>query len=135
MDLQQEAGVVGADGDTHGHERNGSLTWSGPIPELRAAIGQHEAAGGLGSDMSFVGHTRGYVVLGPLHIASAVLILAGVSKVANPAAARGALGVLGMRWPAALVRMLGAAEVGLGVVVIVRGGRAPAALLAGAYLA
>ena len=71
----------------------------------------------------------------PTWMFAALLLIAGVAKIAKPAATGAAL--QGARLPsdARLVRLLGLGEVGLAVAVLFVGGWLPAALLAAAYAA
>lgn len=71
---------------------------------------------------------------GPYLVAAGLLVLAGGSKIAAPSSASRALASL--HWPASrhLVRLLGVAEVGLGLAALVAGGRVPASLVALAYV-
>jgi hypothetical protein len=70
----------------------------------------------------------------PLIVAAALLVLAGAPKVLRPRNTVGALRSVGVRVPAALVRLGGAAEAALGATVLLSGGRIPAALVAVSYL-
>ncbi len=66
-------------------------------------------------------------------VACALLVLAGVSKLRSPLAARQALRVLGVGVPAVAIRVLGAGELGWGVLAVLRPGPVPAAGVAVAY--
>jgi uncharacterized protein YjeT (DUF2065 family) len=78
-------------------------------------------------------HPSASVASGPLVVVSLVLIAAGVAKALRPAPARQALGSIGLTVRADLIRVLGAAEVALGVSAAWCGGPVPAALVALAY--
>ncbi|HEY8547667.1 MAG TPA: MauE/DoxX family redox-associated membrane protein [Acidimicrobiales bacterium] len=71
---------------------------------------------------------------GALGAAALLLVVAGAAKVADPSRTAGALRALG--WPSSpwLVRAAAAAELLLGLVVLVVGGRVPALLVAASYL-
>jgi uncharacterized membrane protein YphA (DoxX/SURF4 family) len=77
-------------------------------------------------------------MIGALCAAAAVLLLwSGAAKLARPAAtARMLADVLGHRWPArrTTARLVGLAEVTVGVTVLVTGSRVASAALAGCYL-
>jgi hypothetical protein len=66
-------------------------------------------------------------------ILSAVVAVAGVWKLAQPAAAHAALRTLGLSVPPIAVRALGLAELAVGIVAVAIGGRLAGALLAVAY--
>ena len=63
-------------------------------------------------------------------VACALLVLAGVSKMRSPLAARQALRELGVGVPPILIRVLGAGELGWGVLAALRPGPVPAAGIA-----
>ncbi len=67
------------------------------------------------------------------HVAAGLVLAAGVEKVVWPSVARDALALTRLPAATALTRMLGTAEAGLALVVIVAGGRAVFAALAAAY--
>jgi hypothetical protein len=71
----------------------------------------------------------------PTLAAAALLAVAGAPKVIRPHDARRALRSVGVRVPANVVRLGGLAEVALGAVAIVAGGRIVEALVAASYLA
>src|SRR3954447_17505841 len=70
----------------------------------------------------------------PLLVAAALLVIAGLPKVLRPRDTVGALRSVGVRAPARLVRLGGAAEAAAGVAAPVAGGAIPAALVALSYL-
>jgi hypothetical protein len=74
------------------------------------------------------------LVLGPFGIASLVLVVAGLWKICRPEPARSALSELGLRVPAACVRVLGGAEALLGTLAVLVGGSVLAIGVAVAYL-
>lgn len=74
-------------------------------------------------------------LVGPLFIAAALLVLAGVPKVAEPGDTTRAIRSAGLPANDLLVRMLALGEVAVGVAVIAVGGPVPAALLALLYAA
>jgi uncharacterized membrane protein YphA (DoxX/SURF4 family) len=69
-----------------------------------------------------------------LFVAAAVLCLAGVLKLRQPAAAERAVSALGLPSDPLLVRSLAAVELSVGVLAIVAGGRSAAAGVACMYL-
>ncbi|MEZ5204407.1 MAG: hypothetical protein R2701_08525 [Acidimicrobiales bacterium] len=71
---------------------------------------------------------------GPLFAAAALLALAGVGKLARPAATRVALRQAGLPSDPASARALGVAEVTVGVAAIAVGGQLAAAGVAASYL-
>jgi uncharacterized protein YjeT (DUF2065 family) len=75
------------------------------------------------------------LTFGPLCIVAVVLAVAGVWKFVSPDAARTALRTLGVRLPRLVVRVLGAAEVVLGVATIAIGGTALPAAVGALYVA
>lgn len=70
---------------------------------------------------------------GPLFAAAALLALAGVGKVARPAATRVALRQAELPSSALAARALGAIEIVIGLAALVLGGPIPAALTAASY--
>ena len=72
---------------------------------------------------------------GPFLAAAALLVLAGVPKLKDPMPLVRALRSAGLPASRALVRVLAAAEVVVGVSAVVHPGRATAAAVAGSYLA
>jgi hypothetical protein len=74
-------------------------------------------------------------IVGLVYLAGALLALGGVAKVARPAPTAGALRALHLPGPLVGVRVLGAAEIILGVAAIVTGARPLLGLVALAYLA
>ena len=75
----------------------------------------------------------GAVLVPAFMAACALLVLAGMSKLRSPLPARQALDVLGLRVPATLIRALGAAELGWGVLAALRPGPLAAGGVAVAY--
>lgn len=74
-------------------------------------------------------------LVGPLFIAAALLVFAGVPKVIEPGDTTRAIRSAGLPANDSLVRMLALGEVAVGVAVIAVGGRVPAALLGLLYAA
>lgn len=74
------------------------------------------------------------VLSGPFLAASLLLVLAGLSKVLDPAPLVRAAGSVGVPVPALAVRVLAALEVGLGALAVATGSRVAAALVALSYL-
>lgn len=70
---------------------------------------------------------------GPVLALALLLAVAGVSKLARPAPTSGALRAAGLPHTLPAVRLLGAAEVVVGVAMVVEGGRLPTALAAAMY--
>jgi uncharacterized protein YjeT (DUF2065 family) len=77
----------------------------------------------------------GVALLPPFVVVCALLALAGVLKLRSPQAARDALSTLGVRVPPAAVRILGLAELALGVLAALRPNPATVGLVAFAYAA
>lgn len=71
----------------------------------------------------------------PLFAAAALLVVAGLGKILRPPATQVALRTAGIPGRSWMVRSIGVFEVIVGVAAIAVGGRVPAALVAGAYLA
>jgi hypothetical protein len=65
--------------------------------------------------------------------ACALLVVAGAAKVRAPRSARGSLELIGIPVPLAAVRVLGVAELALGVYAAIRPGPLAGGLVAGAY--
>jgi hypothetical protein len=80
-----------------------------------------------------VAGTVSLVLLPPTEAAAALLVVAGGAKVMGPHAARASLAAAGARVPELFVKVLGAAEMALGLLVIVQPTRAAVLLLAAAY--
>ncbi len=78
---------------------------------------------------------RAAALLPAFTVACALLVVAGVAKLRSPDAARDALRLIGVPVPTLAVRLLGAAEVALGVLAALRPGPVPAGLVALAYVA
>jgi hypothetical protein len=76
-------------------------------------------------------------LVGPVHAAAAVVVLAGAAKVRRPSAAGAALRTLGLPGSRPLVRLLAAGELAIGLAVLTGagGGRAAVAVLAALHLA
>ncbi|MCU1499158.1 MAG: hypothetical protein JWM47_3111 [Acidimicrobiales bacterium] len=74
-------------------------------------------------------------VAGPLFAAAILLGAAGVLKVTRPDPTRVALRTAGLPATGLVARLIGLAEIAVAFSVLAVGGRWPAALLAGAYLA
>ena len=75
----------------------------------------------------------GVILSGPFLAAAALLVLAGLSKVADPQSLVRALRSVGLALPAGAVRLAAAGEAVLGVVAVLTGGRVAAALVALSY--
>ena len=75
-------------------------------------------------------------LVGPLHAAAVVVLVAGVAKAIRPTAAATALRVLGLAGSRSIVRAVAAVEVAVAVLVLVGagGGRPPVAALAALHL-
>jgi hypothetical protein len=69
----------------------------------------------------------------PLLVAGLLLVVAGVPKLHSPASTAAALRSVGIRVPDNVVRIGGAAEVGVGVVAVLTGDAVAAALVAASY--
>ncbi len=70
----------------------------------------------------------------PLYVATGVLILAGLAKLHRPSATAGALRQLSVPMPLVSARVLGLAEVGIGVAAVLTGSRLAWAGVALSYL-
>lgn len=68
-------------------------------------------------------------------VPACLLVAAGVAKITTPTATGGALRTSGLPSRTALVRLLGAGEVALGLLVLAIGGTSTAVAMAGAYAA
>lgn len=75
------------------------------------------------------------MLVGPLYAGAALLVLAGATKVLDPAPLRRALRSVGLTLPAAAVRAGAAAEVALGVAAVLTGSRWAALGVAVSYAA
>lgn len=74
-----------------------------------------------------------HALTGPVVVAAGLLAAAGAPKIARPVPAVGALRSVGVRVPRVAVRVFGAAETVLGLVVLLAGGRVATALVAASY--
>lgn len=78
---------------------------------------------------------RATALLPAFTVACALLVVAGAAKLRSPQPARDALRLIGVPVPTMAVRLLGAAEIGLGVLAALRPSPVPAGLAAFAYAA
>lgn len=74
-------------------------------------------------------------LVAPFATAAGLMLFAGLAKLRSPDPARQALAALGLPADAALARVAGAAEAGLGALCLIAAGRPAAIALAVAYLA
>lgn len=73
-------------------------------------------------------------VVGPFYVVAALLLVSGVAKMADPSSTEGALRSVGLPAPRSTGRVIGVAEIVIGILAVVVGGSAMALLVAAAYL-